>query len=154
MEPHGRRFGLSRIAGRARTVTGDTTATHMKGHIKLLVLLIFSCVALCQWVQASQPPVIKCNVGPIAKQYGHAAWLVYSCDDAMSVVVVAEKNNPAAPFYFFFAHSDKGYEMHGEGTGDKRLTDAAFAQLRTLSDSQIMSLVRETRKASRGSQAQ
>lgn len=121
----------------------------MKRHIKLSMLVIFSCAAvLSQTARAAQPPSLQCIMGPVTKQFGNTPWLVYSCDDKMSIVIVTATNNPAMPFYFFFSHSDKGYELHGEGTGDKHLTDAAFAQLKLLSDSQIMSLVAETQKAS------
>jgi hypothetical protein len=121
---------------------------HMKLHIELSMLLIFSLALPFQTSRASQPPTLQCTTGPITKQYGNTPWLVYSCDDRMSIVIVTAKNNPAMPFYFFFSHSDKGYELHGEGTGNKRLTDAAFAQLELLSGSQIMSLVTETQRAS------
>jgi hypothetical protein len=84
----------------------------------------------------------------MTKQYGGTDWLVYSCEDKGSLVIVTAPSNPAMPFYFFYLHSDKGYELHGEGTGDKRLTDAAFNDLKNLSEDQIASLVVETQKAS------
>ncbi|GLQ49924.1 hypothetical protein ACFFJT_01010 [Dyella flava] len=120
----------------------------MKPHAWLLVLSLVCSAVFVQGAEASQPPNLQCLVGPITKQYGNTPWLVYSCDDHMSVVIVTAPNSPATPFYFFFYRSDGGYNLRGEGTGDKHLTDAAYAELKLLTDAQIMSLVAETQKLS------
>jgi hypothetical protein len=43
---------------------------------------------------------LKCDVGSIAKMYGKTQWLVYSCSDGRSIVVLAAQGSPATPFYF------------------------------------------------------
>jgi hypothetical protein len=91
---------------------------------------------------------LSCTVGPIKRLYGKTQWLVYSCDDSQSVVVVTDAGSPASPFYFFFVFDGKGHELHGEGTGDKAATDAAFAELKALTESDIADLVRQTRASS------
>lgn len=52
------------------------------------------------------------------------------------------------PYYFFYLHSENGYDLHGEGTGDKRLTDAAFDELKGLAEDRLAALLMETQKAS------
>lgn len=97
-------------------------------------------------VQAYEAPALACKVGPVTRQYGGTGWLVYSCSDTKSFVVVTADGSPAAPFYFFFLHSDKEYQLRGEGNGNKSLTDAAFNDLKQLTEPQIDALLEETHK--------
>ena len=113
----------------------------------LLLVLMVGTVSFAERASPADAPRLKCEVGPVTKQYGSTDWLVYSCADKGSLVIVTAPGNPAMPFYFFYLRSDKGYELHGEGTGDKRLTDAAFKDLKNLTEDQIASLLIETRKA-------
>ncbi|RDI96912.1 hypothetical protein DVT68_19505 [Dyella solisilvae] len=94
-----------------------------------------------------EAPVLKCEVGPVSRQFGDTPWLVYSCEDAKSLVVVAAPGNPVMPFFFFLKHSQNGYTVRSEGTGDKSVTDAAAADLSQLSDEEIAALIAETQKA-------
>jgi hypothetical protein len=64
------------------------------------------------------------------------------------LAIFAAQNNPAMPYYFFYLHSENGYDLHGEGTGDKRLTDAAFDELKGLAEDRLAALLMETQKAS------
>lgn len=114
--------------------------------LSLALMLAMSCAVIP--AHADDVPTLKCEVGPVIKQYGGTDWRVYSCDDNSSLVIVTAPGNPAAPFYFFYKHSGNGYELHGEGTGDKSLTDAASHDLQSLTDDQIVSLLLETQKAS------
>jgi hypothetical protein len=114
----------------------------------LPLMMIVGTLPFARGAHAVDAPTLKCDVGPVTKQYGSTAWLVYSCDDKGSLAIVTAPGNPAMPFYFFYLHSDKGYDLHGEGTGDKRLTDAAFNDLKSLTEDQIASLLIETQKAS------
>lgn len=93
---------------------------------------------------------MKCTVGPVAKQYGKTPWLVYSCDDGKSVLIVSAPANKAVRFRFTFVADDDGYALHGEGQGDKRVTDAAYQDLNTLVEADIAALVTETRKTQGG----
>jgi hypothetical protein len=115
---------------------------------RLLLVMLVGTVFFARSAHSVDPPTLKCDAGPVTEQYGSTDWLVYSCEDKGSLVIVTAPGNPATPFYFFYLHSDKGYELHGEGTGDKRLTDAAFDDLKNLSEDQIASLMVETQKAS------
>jgi hypothetical protein len=91
-------------------------------------------------------PKMKCTVGPVAKQYGKTPWLVYSCDDGKSVLIVSAPANKAVRFRFTFVPDEDGYALHGEGQGDKRVTDAAYQDLNALVEADIAALVTETRK--------
>jgi|SRR5580704_8743615 hypothetical protein len=88
---------------------------------------------------------LKCDVGPTNKTYGNTQWLVYSCDDSRTVVVVAAPGSPAMPFYFMFSPGQNGYQLSGEGTGQKDATDAAFNELHGLSERDIAILIEQTR---------
>jgi hypothetical protein len=87
---------------------------------------------------------LQCNIGPITKVYGSVPWLLYSCDDGKSLVVVSAPGSPAAPFYFFFSPEGRGYHLRGEGTGSKPLTDSAYKELEVLSNKDIVDLVGQT----------
>jgi hypothetical protein len=86
---------------------------------------------------------LSCRVGPVERTYGGTKWLVYGCDDKASVVVVTAPGNPGMPFYFMFLHGSDGYHLHGEGTGDKKITDAAYRDLSELTESNIVALLAE-----------
>jgi hypothetical protein len=92
---------------------------------------------------AAQPANLNCRIGPIEKTYGGTKWNVYGFDDKKSIVIVTAPGNPAMPFYFFFLPNGDGYQLHGEGTGDKKITDAAYKDLAALPDSDIAALVAE-----------
>jgi len=47
-------------------------------------------------------------------------------------------------FYFIFHRDAGGYHLDGEGTGDKKFTDAAYKDLSALTDSDIAALSAET----------
>jgi hypothetical protein len=93
---------------------------------------------------------LQCDIGPITKEFGSVPWLLYSCDDGKSLVVVSAPGSPAAPFYFFFSPEGRGYHLVGEGTGLKSLTDAALRDLKLLSDAEIAGLVGQTIAAHNG----
>jgi len=76
----------------------------------------------------------------VEKTYGGTQWLVYSCADGKSVVFVAAANSPASPFYFSLTPD----RLFGEGTGDTKATDAAYADIHSLSTDDVAELVKET----------
>lgn len=94
-----------------------------------------------------QDAPLQCNIGPVTKVYGSTSWLVYSCNDAKSVVVVSAPGSAASPFYFFFHPEGAAYHLTGEGTGSKAATDAALHELQSLSRRDIQALLRETKAA-------
>jgi hypothetical protein len=89
---------------------------------------------------AAQAEPIKCKVGPIDHSFGGTEWQVYACDDGRSLLTRAKDGNPAAPFYFILAATEKGHELYGEGTGDKAASDAAYADLQKLGEAAIAEL--------------
>jgi len=112
--------------------------------LSTLACLVVSSGNAQQPAQQAQP--LKCDIGPVARTYGATQWLVYSCDDNRSVVIVSAPGNPATPFYFFFFPSADGYQLNGEGTGQKDATNAAFGDLRKLSERDITMLIAETKR--------
>ena len=93
-----------------------------------------------------KPPQLDCKIGPLTKTYAKTQWLVYSCDDDRSLVVVTAPGNPAMPFYFIIFPKDGAYKIYGEGTGDKSITDVAHDELNKLTAPDIAGLVTETKK--------
>ena len=94
-------------------------------------------------LSAAEPANLTCKIGPTEKTYGGTKWNVYGCDDKRSVVIVTAPGNPAMPFYFIFFRKSGRYQLHGEGTGDKKITDAAYKELAALKESDIATLVAE-----------
>lgn len=83
---------------------------------------------------------LECNQGPTSKFFGGQNWYVYACNDNASIVIVSTPKNPATPFYFIVSLVNGSYAIHGEGTGNKAITEAAYNQLKALTKEQIMSL--------------
>lgn len=115
------------------------------------LLAFFLAITLSSAFGAEQPSQ-NCDVGPLTKTYGKTQWLVYSCNNDKAegkamLVVVSAPGNPAMPFYFLFSIKDGGYHLYGEGTGDKKVTDAAFSELQQLSEAEITKLIWQTRQA-------
>ena len=80
--------------------------------------------------------------------FGGTKWLVLSCDDQASMVVVSAQGNPASPFYFMVSPNGGSYSVSGEGNGDKAASDAAGADLSKLSPSDLALLLDATKKVS------
>jgi len=89
---------------------------------------------------------LKCDIGPVLKTYGMTQWLVYSCNDHRSVVIVSAQGNPAIPFYFTIFPRANGYQILGEGTGRKNATVAAYDELKALTGGDIIGLIEETKR--------
>jgi hypothetical protein len=104
-----------------------------------LLIVSTSCGSL--WAQQAN---LKCVVGPVKKTFGNTPWLVYSCDDGQSIVIVTAPGSSAAPFYFIF----NGGHLRGEGTGNKEATDAAYNDLKRLTDVDIQGLIAQAKQVS------
>jgi hypothetical protein len=89
----------------------------------------------------------RCDIGPVTKTYGQGQWLVYSCNDDKTVLIVSAPGNPATPYYFTFLPTDAGHRLFGEGTGNKEATATAFEQLKSLSEDDIANVIKETKEA-------
>lgn len=96
---------------------------------------------------AGNRPALDCHVGPVTKTFGGTSWLVYSCSDHKTLVIVSARGNPAAPFYFLFYPTANGYKIGGEGNGPKDVTDATYKELESFSPHDIQELIDETEKA-------
>ena len=90
---------------------------------------------------------LKCTTGPITKRYGGTQWLVYSCDDNRSLVVVTAPGNPAMPSHFTLSLQGDEYQLSGEGSGNPNATASAVKDLRALSVQDIRLLIQQTKAA-------
>ncbi|HEX4105513.1 MAG TPA: hypothetical protein VHX92_04715 [Rhizomicrobium sp.] len=106
-------------------------------HMKLWALAAFSLLFSLQ-AEAAQ---LDCNTGPVTKTYGGVPWLVYACNDGRSLTFVSAPGNSAMPFYFLLGWKDGKYQLSGEGTGDRTVTDAASRQISALGPADISRLL-------------
>ncbi|MES2933227.1 MAG: hypothetical protein V4805_07045 [Pseudomonadota bacterium] len=120
----------------------------MKNIISLVICIgssVFGSLALSAEAPDTKTPM-KCEVGPITKNFGGNQWLVYSCSDNRSLVIVSTDKSPVSPFYFMFFPKDGKYQLTGEGTGNKTATDAAYKQLNQLPEKDIVAMIRDTKE--------
>lgn len=90
------------------------------------------------------PPNLVCEAGPAKRTYGGTAWLVYGCQDGVSLVFVTDTGSAAFPFMFLLYRNNGAYALSGEGTGDRRATSAAYEDLKALQPVDIAQLLSET----------
>ena len=105
-----------------------------------------ACIAVCTAFQttavnAGGTPKLSCERGGGISRYGGTEWMVYGCSDNKTLLFITAQGNPATPFYFILAPKGGGYQLFGEGSGDKRLTDAAYTEIHALKPAQIASLL-------------
>jgi hypothetical protein len=114
--------------------------------IPLLIALSVVFGAAPRSVAAAVPDEpLSCNIGPVTKSYGGGQWLVYGCSDGKSVVLVTAQGNPGFPFVFSFLYTSKSMTLHGEGTGNKQATDAAFKELQPLGQADVAALFQQAK---------
>jgi hypothetical protein len=89
----------------------------------------------------------KCDIGPAMKTFGQNKWLVYSCDDDTTLLVLAAPDNPVKPFMFVLEpDSNGGYGVFfDDSSGKNDATASALAQLKALSQQDIANLIKETK---------
>ncbi|MFC5571570.1 hypothetical protein ACFPN1_16035 [Lysobacter yangpyeongensis] len=126
--------------------------------MRFLMTTFLALAASTSWAaaptEAERPPDLNCDVGPLHKTYGKTAWLVYACNDSRSVVIVSDKGNPALPFYFIlYVNPDGDMQLHGEGTGKKSATQAAFDEIKTLTQTDVAGLVAQAQAVQAGGTA-
>jgi len=109
----------------------------------IFVLVVVLWAAIPQLVSAADAP-LDCSIGPLEKNLGGTPWLLYSCTDHQTLVAITASGSPAMPFVFSFYKKDGSYQLHGEGTGRKDLTDAAYKELSVLHEAQIKALIQQT----------
>jgi len=110
-----------------------------------LILLFAFATTQAFAIDAKAPE--SCATGPVIKTYGGSKWLVASCSDGKSLVFVAQEGSAAAPFEFDLTYTGDGYDLAGKGTGDRKATDAAYAELQKLTGPSVRALVAETLSA-------
>src|SRR5690348_6965758 len=92
-----------------------------------LAFLLFTAPAAAG--EVGQDQSLKCDAGPVQRTFGGSRWSIFGCSDKTTLVIAAEKDNPAAPFYFIFHRRNGAYELYGEGAGKKEYTKAAFEEI-------------------------
>jgi hypothetical protein len=97
-------------------------------------------------VATTEKAPLDCQVGPVTKTFGRTDWLVYSCSDNRTIVVVAKPENPAFEFYFILTPESDSVKLYGEGVGDKAATEPAFEDLKQLSAGDVAAIVAETKR--------
>ncbi len=89
----------------------------------------------------------QCITGPIDKIYGGTTWLVASCSDGKSLVFIAKDGSKAAPFEFDLTFANDDYDLTGHGDGNRKYTDAAYADLQKLTGKDVLDLLNATKAA-------
>jgi hypothetical protein len=109
--------------------------------------MLFGIVLSPVFAIAEDEDSFRCNIGPVTKTYGQGQWLVYSCNDDKTLLIVSAPGNPATPYYFTLLPTDAGHRLFGDGTGKKEATAAASEQLKSLSEEDIANVIKETKEA-------
>ncbi len=118
----------------------------MKNTSLLIAFFLALGGASCAVAAATAPSnTLSCTIGPVTKSYGGGQWLVYGCSDGKGVVLVTPQGNPGFPFVFSFIYTSNSMALHGEGTGNKQATDAAFEELKALSQAGIAALLQQAK---------
>jgi hypothetical protein len=112
------------------------------------VALAFLLVLTTSAMAGGRKTDLHCVTGPVQKTYGGTRWIVHSCTDGRSLVFTAA-SGPAAPFEFDLTYTGNGYDLDGHGKGDRKATDAAYADLQKLHAKDILGLLKETQHAER-----
>ena len=109
---------------------------------KYILMVVVACLPLPSLAQQAQ---LICTTGPITKTFGGSKWVVNSCTDERTIILMAVRDNPAAPCFITLAPAPDGYSINGRGQGDKQATNAAMEELGGLSVADIHALIAETR---------
>lgn len=111
--------------------------------MRLHILMV--AIAVCLPLSAgAQTEPMDCRVGPVIKTFGGSKWVVHSCSDGRTVLLMAMEDSPAHPSVIKIAPSTKGYTVDGRGKGDRQATNAAVDELGALSVADIQAMIAET----------
>ena len=113
----------------------------MRLHILLVATLV--CLAL---PAGAQTEPMDCTVGPLVKTFGGSKWVVNSCTDGRTVILMAVEDSPAFPCFIKMEPSTEGYSINGRGKGDRQATNAAMDELAALSVADIEGMIDETKQ--------
>src|SRR5262245_44179947 len=100
------------------------------------LLPILAAIVLCLQLPAAQADQ-KCKTGPVTRTFGKVPWLVYSCDDKKSLLLVSGPGNPAMPAFFTMTPVGDGYEIQNKGSGNQAVSGAAYLELKKLSTKDV-----------------
>lgn len=88
---------------------------------------------------------LTCKTGPVTQDFGGTHWVVYSCSDKQTVIIVAPPENPAAPQFFTVRPDGSGVLASGEGSGKQEYSSKAFAEVVKLKAADLANLIERTR---------
>jgi hypothetical protein len=113
--------------------------------MRLHILLV--AIAICLPLPAgAQSAPMDCTVGPVIKIFGGSKWVVNSCSDGRTVILMAVNESPAFPCFIEIAPSTEGYNINGRGKGDRQATNAAMDELGALTVADIHAMIAETKQ--------
>lgn len=121
--------------------------------LKGVVALVAGCAAIAATPAAAQaakdgaPAKLTCETGPVHRDFGGHDWVVYSCSDSASLIVMAPPGTEAGNSYIFLRGDVSGYEISAEAEGERAITDAAHAELSAMTTAEIAALLADTRAA-------
>ncbi len=113
----------------------------MRLHILLVAIAI--CLPL---LAGAQTEPMDCRIGPLIKTFGGSKWVVNSCTDGRTVILMATDDSPAFPCFIMIEPSTRGYNIDGRGKGDRQATNAAMDELAALSVADIEGIIDETKR--------
>ena len=157
VKPGGMLFGkpdsTHRVKARGQASWADLSSCSSKrgsgamGYAKRMAFgaMLFGIVLNPVFAIAEDEDSFRCNIGPVTKTYGQGQWLVYSCNDDKTLLIVSAPGNPATPYYFTLLPTDAGHRLFGDGAGKKEATAAASEQLKSLSEEDIANVIKETK---------
>jgi hypothetical protein len=113
--------------------------------MRLSILMV--AIAVCFPLQGvAQTAPMDCTAGPITKSFGGSKWLVSSCSDDRTMILMAMNDSPAFPCFITIAPSPEGYKIDGRGKGDQQATEAAMTELAALSVADVHAMIAETKQ--------
>jgi hypothetical protein len=131
-------------------VLGAGSGRIMKLEIVAILMSVVPFAAFAADQTPRKPITLDCKIGPAKKAYGGNPWLVYACNDGHSVVFASAPGSKAAPFSFILYWDGARFKLSGQGTGDKKATDAAFGEIKSLTEQDITQLAAEATNAAGG----
>ena len=118
----------------------------MKNSFVVIALCTAMLISVCARADDSaESAPLTCGAGPVERTYAVTKWLVFSCDDGLSVVIVAAPDSPANPFVFRFLARGNAYVLQSRGSGDRAFTTPAYGELSQMTGTDIAELVKLTR---------
>ena len=113
----------------------------------MLITLAFSMTIASSHALPAAPSKqpLNCDVGPLEKTIAGSTWLLYSCGDGSTLILITPAGSKSFPFVFSLYRTETGYRLSGEGTGPKVATDPVAEVLSALSPQNIAILIDQTK---------